>query len=201
MSTSNKLLGLDTAPAAALGHATALATTTTAATLTPEAPAATVAATSAVATTTLTLATVAARDGLETVISRSCGGGRSGFGCLRVIVSPRLRGRGRGGGGRAGLSLAGLAGDLDVHPLLGSGQLIAGIPLALAGCVGRLVGNLGVARGGARSSARGRVRRRVAVGQRGSGTLVDFSQARVGDGRVGLWVLLRLDGGLGLRVG
>ena len=88
-----KLLGLDTATAAALGHAAALATTTTAATLTTEASTATVAATAAV-TAALTLATVAARHRLETVVRRS-GSGRSGFGRrLRVVVSPGLRGCG-----------------------------------------------------------------------------------------------------------
>lgn len=210
-----RLLGLNTAPATTLGHAATLATlattttTATAATLTPEAPAATVAATAAVTTTTaLTLAAVAAGDGLETVVRRSGGGGgsgsRSGFGRLRVVVGPGLGGGGGGGGGRAGLGLAGLARDLDVHPLLGGGQLVARVPLALAGRVGGLVADLGVAGGRTGGgAARGRVRRRrrMAVGQRRGGTLVDLGQAGVGDGRVGLWLLLGLDGGLGLGFG
>lgn len=151
------LLGLEliTATAGARGHAARAATAATA-TLTTEATAATVTAAAAVAT--LAIAAVAAWHRLEAVVGR---GSRGSLGRLRVVVGPGLGVVGRSrGGSDARLRLARLARDLNIHPLLRRRHLGAGIPLALAGSVGGVVGDVGVA---GSSVAQGRLLGGVAI--------------------------------------
>jgi len=186
------LLGLEliTTPAGARSHAARAAAATTA-TLTTEATTATVAATTAVAT--LAVAAVAAGHRLEAVVGSSR---RGSLGRLGVVVGPGLGVVGRSRrGGDACLRLARLARDLDVHPLLRRRHLRARVPLALTGSVGGVVGDVRVA---GSSAAQRRLLGGLSVGQGGRGTIFNLGQAGVGDGRVGLGLLLGLDRSLGV---
>ena len=145
--------------------------------------------------TTVT-ATAATLNRLETIIGGSSRRGSS-FG-LGVIVSPGLvvgwrRRLGRGGG-HAGLGLAGLAGNLDVDPLLRLCHAGAGIPLTLAGGVGSAVGNICIGRN--TSSGRS-LFSAAAVGQGSGGTVFNLGKAGVGNRGVSLDLVLLLLGRLG----
>lgn len=174
--------------ARARGHAAARATAAASTTLATEPATAAVAAATTVAA--LAVAAVATRHRLEAVVGGR-GGSRTAL-SLGVVVGPRLRvGRRSGCRGKTRLRLARLARDLDVHPLLRARHVVARVPLALAGGVGRVIRNVGIAGGAA-----GRGLLDVAVGQGDGRALLDLGQAGISDRRVGLGLLLGLDSSL-----
>ena len=112
-----------------------------------------------------------------------------------MVVSPRL-GVGRGGRGslKTLLGLSRIA--LDLNPLLGTGHVgsrsrgrARSIPAALGSRVGSAVTSIGL--GG--STASSRLLFGVSVGQSNGGTIVNLGEAGVGNGKIGLGLLLGLD--------
>ncbi len=108
-----------------------------------------------------------------------------------MIISPGLAGIGNGCGCGRGLDISGL----DLNPLLGLGQIVSGIPLALASGIRRAVRHISI--GG---HAVGGLLLGVAVGEGFGATRLDFGQASVRNSGIGLSALLCL-GGLGLSSG
>ena len=112
-----------------------------------------------------------------------------------MIIGPGLAGNGCGYGCGRGLGRGLDIGSLDLNPLLGLGQIVSGIPLALASGIRRTVCHISIGGHGVGGLLLG-----VAVCEGLGAARLDFGQASVRNSGIGLSALLCL-GGLGLSSG
>lgn len=173
----------------------ATATSTLAATASTVSAAASIPLTASLATTSTALSiavTAITLDLMEPISSRGSRGRSSGRG-LGLLIRPALGVWLRSEGGvDAGLGLDSVAGEADVNPLRGGGEVVGGVVLAVP--VGLCGGVGAVAEAGVGGEFGGRDGLGVGVGEVCGGDGVDLGEACVGDGGVGADGVL---GGLG----